>query len=153
MSFLINPSFEGKEDHWVRINYPNSTTLEFNPVLTPAGQPVPPKSGSLYLSLTSSQAAGSVGQDVVIPERLAAISAFAWVRAGDAGSVRGALNIWQLDTDPDRAMSAPFVADGEWSLVTSTLDFPNPADRKTIRIEFYVLEPNKSLLVDSVNAF
>ncbi|GAA3026825.1 hypothetical protein [Streptomyces glomeratus] len=148
MSFLINPSFEGKDDHWARINLANATTLDFDPV-----HGVSAKSGSVFLTLRSSVPSGSVGQDVVTPQGLTSISAFAWVRAGLDGPVSGTLAIWQLDTDPDRAMPAPFIAGNEWTLVTSTLDFPNPAASKTIRIEIYVNEANKGLLIDSVNAF
>ncbi|MEU8030775.1 hypothetical protein AB0C13_19325 [Streptomyces sp. NPDC049099] len=148
VSFLINPSFEGKEDHWARINFANATTLGFDPV-----QGVSAKSGNIFLTLRSSVASGSIGQDVITPQGLTSISAFAWVRAGLDGPVSGALAIWQLDTDPDRPMSAAFVAGNEWTLVTSTLDFPNPTASKTIRIEVYVNEANKSLLIDSVNAF
>lgn len=146
MSFLLNPSFEEGSTGWSRVNLEHAVSYK---ILGGVGA----RSGENVLSVSTTEASGSIAQDVNVPSGVASVSCFAWVRAKNNTQVEGTLALWQLSPSPQRGMPARFTVGPQWQLVTCTVGFSNTGASKRIRAEIYVGTVNQDLYVDSVNAF
>jgi len=160
---IRNSSFVGGIAGWRPVNYASNVRAA---VVADASA----RSAGHLLRVSTTRGGGSVAFDLNTNEAVTvsgwagnqpisalgsfdelSFGALAWVRAspGSAAS-SGSLAMWQLP-QPNQNTSARWNAGSDWSLVTCSHDFVSGGT--TLRIEFYLDNPGRSLDIDSVLIF
>ncbi len=134
---LQNASFESSSAGWRANNLASAVNLQQY-----GSSHYPPPfacyDGYGFLEMNTSQAGGSVAQDVTIaPQPGQSYSFSVWLRAAPGvNSVSGSVALWGLGGTQENG-STSFTVGQEWTLVTAPLDVQNPG-HTSLRAEIYM---------------
>ena len=136
-NLLQNASFESSSAGWRANNLASAVNLQQY-----GSSHYPPPfacyDGYGFLEMNTSQAGGSVAQDVTIaPQPGQSYSFSVWLRAAPGvNSVSGSVALWGLGGTQENG-STSFTVGQEWTLVTAPLDVQNPG-HTSLRAEIYM---------------
>jgi len=143
---LKNASFESSSAGWHANNLASKVNLQqYNPGVGPGYA----HDGSGYLEMNSSQAGGSVAQDISISPQQGQSYTFAvWLRASPSASseISGTVALWGLGGTQESS-STNFAVGQTWTLVTAPLDVQN-SGHNTLRAEVYMNTTGRNLDAD-----